>query len=82
MKLNYKLLCLVVFLLSGTSFFAQENIITGEVISPERIPLAGIDVIVEGTTTVTLTDFDGNYSIDQREQKGYELSLILKYSLI
>lgn len=82
MKFKYKLLCLIVFLLSGTSLFAQQNIITGKVTSPEGMPMAGVNVIVDGTTTGTLTDFDGNYSIDRLEQKGYELSLMLKYSLI
>lgn len=82
MKFKYKLLCLVVFLLSGTSLFAQENIITGNFTSPEGMSPAGVNVIVEETTTGTSTDFDGNYSIDRHEQQGDKLSLILKYGLI
>ncbi len=63
MKINYRFLCLIVFLLSGTALFAQQNIISGNVSSPDGMPLPGVNVLVEGTNTGTLTDFDGNYSI-------------------
>jgi len=42
--------------------FAQERTITGTV-SDESGPLPGVSVLIEGTTTGTETDFDGNYSI-------------------
>ena len=42
--------------------FAQERTITGNV-SDESGPLPGVSVLIEGTTTGTETDFDGNYSI-------------------
>ena len=42
--------------------FAQERAITGTV-SDESGPLPGVSVLIEGTTTGTETDFDGNYSI-------------------
>ncbi|SEL56398.1 iron complex outermembrane recepter protein [Maribacter orientalis] len=41
---------------------AQENTITGKV-SDSQGPLAGVNVMVKGTTTGVITDFDGLYSI-------------------
>ncbi|MDX1365549.1 MAG: SusC/RagA family TonB-linked outer membrane protein, partial [Arenibacter latericius] len=41
----------------------QRNI-TGTVVDALGVPLAGVNVIKTGTTTGTLTDFDGNYSIN------------------
>ncbi|MGJ5641709.1 SusC/RagA family TonB-linked outer membrane protein [Formosa sp. S-31] len=44
--------------------FAQEKEIKGTVTSvADGMPLAGVNVLVTGTTNGTLTDFDGNYSI-------------------
>lgn len=44
--------------------FAQEKTITGTVSDSESgLPLAGVNIVIEGTTTGTQTDFDGNYSI-------------------
>ena len=42
--------------------FAQEKTVTG-VVSDELGPIAGANVVVEGTTRGTTTDFDGNYTI-------------------
>ncbi len=38
--------------------------ITGTVIDEQNFPLAGVNVIKEGTNTGTQTDFDGNYKIN------------------
>lgn len=43
--------------------FAQEKTITGTVTDQDGLPLPGVNIVVEGTTTGTQTDFDGNYSI-------------------
>ncbi len=43
--------------------FAQENTVTGTV-SDNMGPVPGVNIIVQGTTTGTQTDFDGNYSLD------------------
>ncbi|MBW2962223.1 SusC/RagA family TonB-linked outer membrane protein [Mesonia aestuariivivens] len=43
--------------------FAQEKTITGTVTDSEGLPLPGVNVIIEGTSTGTQSDFDGNYSI-------------------
>ena len=39
------------------------NEITGKVLDEQGLPLPGVNVLVEGTTIGTSTDFDGNYSI-------------------
>ncbi|MEQ8419798.1 MAG: carboxypeptidase-like regulatory domain-containing protein, partial [Arenibacter algicola] len=44
--------------------FAQEKTISGTVTDQDGLPLPGVNILVEGTTTGTQTDFDGLYSID------------------
>lgn len=46
--------------------FAQEKTVTG-VVSDELGPIAGANVVVEGTTRGTTTDFDGNYTIKAKK---------------
>ncbi|PIB38261.1 SusC/RagA family TonB-linked outer membrane protein [Maribacter sp. 4G9] len=58
------LLIAFVLLFFGTNAFAQEQSITGIVTDTEGVPLPGASVVVQGTTTGTQTDFDGNYTID------------------
>lgn len=43
--------------------FAQEKTISGTVTDQEGLPLPGVNILVQGTTSGTQTDFDGNYSI-------------------
>ena len=55
-----KKVMLPVFLLLGSFIYAQT--VTG-VVSDATGPVPGANVLVKGTTTGTVTDFDGNYSI-------------------
>ena len=58
-----KLLTLCFFLALGVGLFAQ-NSITGKVMDSENDePLIGASVLVKGTTTGTITDFDGNFTL-------------------
>jgi len=41
----------------------QEITITGKVIDEDGNPLPGVNIIIKGTATGTITDVDGNYSI-------------------
>ncbi len=50
--------------------FAQDKTISGTVSDFEGLPLPGVNILVEGTTTGTQTDFDGNYSISASEGQG------------
>jgi len=42
----------------------QQRTITGTVIDKNGVPLTGVNVVVTGTTTGTITDADGKYSIE------------------
>ncbi|MUP47402.1 TonB-dependent receptor [Gramella sp. BOM4] len=43
--------------------FAQEKTVSGTVLDEDGLPLPGVNVIEQGTSNGTQTDFDGNYSI-------------------
>ena len=55
---------LIVMLLVGTlSAFAQQVQVTGVVSDPTGEPVIGASILVVGTTSGTITDFDGNFSL-------------------
>ncbi len=60
-KLNGILTLLLAFVVHVS--FAQDKTITGTVVDQDGIPLPGVNILIEGTTTGTQTDFDGNYTI-------------------
>ncbi|WP_040280552.1 TonB-dependent receptor [Psychroserpens damuponensis] len=43
--------------------FAQTTTVKGKVIDNNGVPLPGANIIVVGTTTGTISDFDGNYTL-------------------
>lgn len=43
--------------------FAQSTTVKGKVIDNNGIPLPGANIVVVGTTTGAITDFDGNYTL-------------------
>lgn len=53
-----------VLLCSVHSVSAQNITVTGQVSDGSGVPLPGADIIVQGSTTGAITDFDGKYSID------------------
>ncbi|OWW25318.1 SusC/RagA family TonB-linked outer membrane protein [Zobellia sp. OII3] len=65
MKMKNHLLVLL-FLTLAFSGFCQEKI-KGTVLDEEGVPMAGVTVLVSGTTIGSTTDFDGNYSIGANE---------------
>lgn len=50
------------FLISSI-ILAQEKEITGAVVGENGLPLIGVNIVIDGTSRGTQTDFDGNYSI-------------------
>jgi outer membrane receptor protein involved in Fe transport len=60
-KLRGALTLLVAFLVHLS--YAQEKTVSGTVSDEYGLPLPGVNIVIEGTTTGTQTDFDGNYSI-------------------
>tara|TARA_R110002073_G_scaffold139232_2_gene289338 strand:- start:112208 stop:115075 length:2868 start_codon:yes stop_codon:yes gene_type:complete len=54
----------IVFVLFSLSSFAQSYTVSGVVSDNSNEPLPGVSIVVQGTTTGTTTDFDGNYSLE------------------
>ncbi|MDY7395896.1 TonB-dependent receptor [Aureibaculum sp. 2210JD6-5] len=63
---------LIVMLLSVSTLFAQS--ILGNVKDETGMPIPGVNVILDGTTKGAVTDFDGNYSIENVDDGTYTLS--------
>ena len=59
--LHFKLI--MIFMLFGAFNFSEAQEVLGAVIDDSSLPLPGVSVIIKGTTTGTITGFDGNYSI-------------------
>ena len=61
MKIKNYLTMFFIFVVG--SVWAQTEVINGTVVDDSGMPLPGASVLIEGTTTGTQTDFDGNFSI-------------------
>jgi len=57
------LLFSLMFLLSA-SMYAQTTTVSGTIIGEDSVPLIGVNVSVQGTTKGTVTDINGNYSLE------------------
>jgi TonB-linked SusC/RagA family outer membrane protein len=58
-----KLLLTFALLLGLVALAVAQRTVTGTVIGDDGTPLIGASVLVKGTTTGTVTDIDGNYSL-------------------
>lgn len=63
MKKRLKGLLTLLLVLVVQIGFAQEKTVSGTVLDEDGLPLPGVNVIEQGTSNGTQTDFDGNYSI-------------------
>jgi TonB-linked SusC/RagA family outer membrane protein len=72
MKHSWKIVLSAVVLFFGTTAWAQ-HIVTGTVEDADG-PLIGASVLVKGTTVGTITDFDGNFSIEANVGDELEFS--------
>lgn len=50
-------------LLLAAPAYAQQKTVTGKVTSEQGVPLAGVSVLIKGTTVATQSNVEGNYSI-------------------
>lgn len=57
----------MLFLVGISWAFAQDKTVTGNVTDQDDVPLPGVNILVEGTTNGTQSDFDGNYTIQVSE---------------
>ena len=72
MKTNFTLFVMLFFILS----FSQTTI-KGKITDNTGQPLPGANIIIVGTTTGTVSDFDGNYILTTRSSPSfYNSSLI------
>lgn len=71
-----KSLFAVLFAVSGTTMFAQLSV-SGTVVDATGEPVIGANIVVKGSTQGTITDFDGNYSIEVSDG-----SVVLVFSYI
>ena len=71
-----KSLFAVLFAVSGTTMFAQLSV-SGTVVDATGEPVIGANIVVKGSTQGTITDFDGNYSIEVSD-----CSVVLVFSYI
>lgn len=63
---NKSLYIIVLSLLLSVTAFAQQKItVTGRVVDKDGMPVMSAGVFVKGTTNGTVTDFDGNYVLNQ-----------------
>ncbi len=71
LQLDYKItkenLILIVGKTNSSGLLQQDQKITGVVSDESGAPIPGVSVVVKGTTTGTITDLDGNYSINAPE---------------
>ena len=70
---NIFLICAI---LSGSTLFAQT--VTGTV-SDNNGAIPGVNIIIKNTSKGTVTDFDGNYTIDNADQNAVLVFSFLGY---
>ena len=67
---------LILSLVLTFSLQAQEKTVSGTIIDVAGMPLPGATIAIKGTSTGVSSDFDGNYSIDVKENDVLTISFI------
>ena len=71
MQKHLKSLLAILFMLCAiTTTFAQTTTVSGTVIDEQREQLDGVNVRVKGTTAGTMTDINGNYSLQVSDNQA------------
>nr|WP_321247909.1 SusC/RagA family TonB-linked outer membrane protein [uncultured Psychroserpens sp.] len=63
MKTKFSIILTLLLVFSVHLGNAQEKSISGMVTDQSGVPIPGVNIVVQGTTNGTQTDFDGNYTI-------------------
>ena len=71
-----QVLMLFCFLLSGLSLQAQKYQVTGTVVDETGFGLPGVNVILKGTSTGTVTELDGTFMIEVEKGNVIQFSFI------
>lgn len=69
MAKNLRLLSVLMLLFSHLLAFGQQKTVTGKVTDNTNEPLPGVSIVIEGTSSGVITDFDGNYNITLPENQ-------------
>ena len=64
---------IILILIVSTAMMVAQNTISGTITDKNGMPLVGVNVILEGTTQGSVTDFDGAFSITNVEDGSYKL---------
>ncbi|MGL4992743.1 MAG: SusC/RagA family TonB-linked outer membrane protein [Bacteroidales bacterium] len=62
--------CIIFFSLSTALVLAQSKSVKGRVFDDLKLEMPGVSVLVKGTTNGTITDIDGNFSINVPDAKS------------
>lgn len=74
---NLKVILFLVAILASTAGYAQLKTVTGKVADAKNGELLpGVTIVVKGTTIGTITNFDGNFSINVEEGQTLAFSFI------
>ena len=67
----------LICLIFSTDLFAQEIDILGKVVSgDDQMSLPGVSILIKGTSSGTITDADGNFSIPVRKGNVLQFSYV------
>lgn len=72
----HKLLLMVFMLVFGTVMAQAQKNITGQVVDEMGEPIIGASILEMGTTNGTITDLDGNFSLNTKSGATLEISYI------
>ena len=73
---NMRTVLLMLFATISLSLSAQSVTLSGNVKDKTGEPVIGASVVEKGTTNGTITDFDGNYTIDAEAQSTLVFSFV------
>ncbi len=59
-----KLYFLLLIFFLGVGMTNAQRVVTGNIVDDSGVPVIGANVVVKGTTVGTITDFDGNFSLN------------------
>lgn len=76
LRIYQKVLPLLLGLFLSLGAFAQEITVKGHVKDVQGEPIIGANVVVKGTTTGTITDFDGNFQLQAPQGAIISISFI------
>ena len=76
MKEKRLLLSLLLTVIMSIAAFAQNQTFTGTVVDANGEPVIGATIVQKGTSNTTVTDFDGNFSINAPAGAELEITYV------